>query len=507
MITRRRFARQRVAKVRHGGTEKVSPDATALVVGGGIAGLAAATVLAERGVQVTVIEKESFLGGRAGAFPDRLEDGTAFEMERGFHGFFRQYYNLQAMLRRVDPGLTFLIPLRDYPLLGPDGARETFSDLPRRAPFNIVELVRRTDTMGLGDLAKVGVRRALAMLAYEGELTYERFDDMTAGEYLDSLRFPKAARQMLFDVFSHSFFNPEEGYSAAELLMNFHFYFMGNPEGLVFDVCNDPFSKVIWDPYRRYLEELGVDFVMGKAVTRLDRDGDGYRCSIDDGEAVCADTAVLAVTVPGLSRLVDASPDLADPSFAESVGKADVTLPFAVLRLWLDRPVEAGRSPFVGTAGLGILDNISIYDLFEGESREWVKAHGGSVVELHAYAVPEEMDEETIREELLSQLHSLYPETRDAEIVEERFLLRRDCPAFGPGSYRTRPTVETPYRGLCLAGDFVKTPFPSALMERSAATGFMAANRILERWQGREEPIWSVPPRGVLARLGALAAS
>jgi len=75
MITRRRFARQRVAKVRHGGTEKVSPDATALVVGGGIAGLAAATVLAERGVQVTVIEKESFLGGRAGALrPSRQGD-------------------------------------------------------------------------------------------------------------------------------------------------------------------------------------------------------------------------------------------------------------------------------------------------------------------------------------------------------------------------------------------------------------------------------------------------
>ena len=33
-----------------------------------------------------------------------------------------------------------------------------------------------------------------------------------------SLRFPPAARQMLFDVFAHSFFNPEEQYSAAELL-------------------------------------------------------------------------------------------------------------------------------------------------------------------------------------------------------------------------------------------------------------------------------------------------
>ncbi|MFY0539117.1 FAD-dependent oxidoreductase [Nannocystis pusilla] len=63
-----------------------------LVVGGGIAGLAAATILSERGARVTVLEPETFLGGRAGAWTDTLADGTRFEMERGFHAFFRQYY-------------------------------------------------------------------------------------------------------------------------------------------------------------------------------------------------------------------------------------------------------------------------------------------------------------------------------------------------------------------------------------------------------------------------------
>ena len=62
-------------------------------------------VLAERGVRVTVLERESFLGGRAGAWTDRLRDGTTFDMERGFHAFFRQYYNLRQLLRRVDPEL------------------------------------------------------------------------------------------------------------------------------------------------------------------------------------------------------------------------------------------------------------------------------------------------------------------------------------------------------------------------------------------------------------------
>ena len=74
-----------------------------LVAGGGLAGVAAALVLAERGAQVTLLEPAAELGGRVGAWEDTLADGQRFAMERGFHAFFRQYYNLLAILRRIDP--------------------------------------------------------------------------------------------------------------------------------------------------------------------------------------------------------------------------------------------------------------------------------------------------------------------------------------------------------------------------------------------------------------------
>ena len=74
-----------------------------IVVGGGLAGLASATILAEHGHRVTVYESEKFLGGRAGAWTETLRDGTHFEMERGFHAFFRNYANVRALLRRRAP--------------------------------------------------------------------------------------------------------------------------------------------------------------------------------------------------------------------------------------------------------------------------------------------------------------------------------------------------------------------------------------------------------------------
>jgi isorenieratene synthase len=483
-----------------GTRDRVSTPQTAVIAGGGLAGVAAAAVLAERGVSVVVAERESFLGGRAGAWTDRLATGESFEMERGFHAFFRQYYNLQALLRRIDGELGFLEPLEDYPILGPAGQVESFSGLPNTPPWNVVTLTKRTPTLGFRDLLGVNGLAALSMLRYERGWTYGRYDEMTAGEYLDSLRFPPDARRMLFDVFAHSFFNPENAMSAGELLMMFHFYFSGNPEGLIFDVSKQPFSRSIWGPLGDYLSGLGVDVRTGCTVSRVAK-GTERKWSVDlNGESVEADHVVLALTVPGLQSVVEQSPDLDDTGFRRSVENLALTHPFVVWRLWYDRPAEPGRQPFVGTTGVGCLDNISIYDLIEDESRDWAARTGGSVVELHAYAVDPGMDEPEIRADLVNALHTFYPEYIGAGVIEERFLIRRDCPAFAPGSHTDRPGVPTSHEGIALAGDFVRLPIPSALMERAVASGFLAANHLLAPQGIRPEPIRSIPRRGLFGR-------
>ena len=68
------------------------PDASGLsstprvvVVGGGIAGLAATTGLVERGVAVDVVERQTYLGGRVGGWTETSDDGTELPMNRGFH--------------------------------------------------------------------------------------------------------------------------------------------------------------------------------------------------------------------------------------------------------------------------------------------------------------------------------------------------------------------------------------------------------------------------------------
>jgi isorenieratene synthase len=82
--------------------------------------------------------------------------------------------------------------------------------------------------------------------------------------------------------------------------------------------------------------------------------------------------------------------------------------------------------------------------------------------------------------------------------VEER--VGHDAPAFTVGSDAGRPGVVTDADGLYLAGDWVRMPFPSALMERAAASATLAVNAILQRYGVSPQQVWSVAPRGLLAR-------
>ena len=476
---------------------------TAVVVGGGIAGIAAATVLSERGVQVTLLEREAELGGRAGGFSEALPNGEHVYMERGFHGFFRQYYTLRALLSRIDPSLRFLTELSDYPVLGPGGEVQSFAGLPKRTPFQVMALTMRTPHLTARDLAGVNGLAALEMLAFDPKRTYERFDRVTAADYLASLAMPERARRMLFDVFAHSFFNPEDQMSAAELLMMFHFYFTGNPEGLIFDVVNKPLGVALWRPFARYLAARGARIETCAAVSRIDVLADresptGQRFAVEHARGTaCADMLVLALDVGGLQSVIADSPDLS--ALWPSVSAMRSTNPFAVLRLWLDRPVRPDRVAFAGTTGVGMLDNISVYERFQDESAEWARTHRGSVVELHAYAVPKGAEAHAVRFDLISGLHTFYPETRGARIVHESFLMREDCPAFPPGAHALRPEVATGLPGVTLAGDGIAAPVPCALMERAAITGFLAANTLLAPLHVAPEPIRSVPSQGLFA--------
>lgn len=504
-----------------------------VVVGGGIAGISAAVGLAERGVRVTLIEAESSLGGRVRSWPVDVPTPGAdasgapddrATMSRGFHAFFRQYYNLRALLRRVDPSLECLRPVADYPLRHADGTQDSFTQIATRPPLNFLSFVARSPSFGLRDLTRVDAHRALDLLDVDFPATYSRYDGVSAADALDALRFPERMRSLALEVFARSFFADPRDFSAGELVAMFHMYFLGSGEGLLFDVSRDDFDTTMWRPLRSYLEDLGAHVVTGCRVESIERDGEGFRVSagaaaagaagtdeasrgrldfaIDRDDAhgsLRADAVVIATSRDVLQRLVDGT-DLGDEAWRASVLTGEMAPRFIVQRLWFDRPVAAGSAPFVGTAAYGHLDNVSLVHDLEDGAAQWAERCGGSVVELHAYAVPDDVTDDEVLADLRHQLERLHPELTGCEPVHEEVLVEADCPLAGTDEWAARPGVVTPQPKLVLAGDGVRCELPVALMERAATTGFQAANALLRHWGLPGHELWSVPTRARFPR-------
>ena len=157
-------------------------------------------------------------------------------MSRGFHAFFRQYYNLRSLLRRSDPALERLRPIDDYPLISADGMADSFARIPRTPPFSFASFVALSPSFTAASLAKVDVSAALELLTVRFPDTFAAYDGESAEAFLDRLRFPPAARHLALEVFARSFFAHPSEFSAGELVAMFHTYFLGSAEGLLFDV-------------------------------------------------------------------------------------------------------------------------------------------------------------------------------------------------------------------------------------------------------------------------------
>jgi len=217
--------------------------------------------------------------------------------------------------------------------------------------------------------------------------------------------------------------------------------------------------------------------------------------------AAVADPAE-AADPAALRGLVGRSPGLvtAGPGLARQVASLRTTAPYAVARVWLDGDVAPHRMPFSGVTREATLDSVAVYSRFEGEAAAWAAATGGCVLELHAYAAPAGLDADQLAGRMLTELAGLWPETRGLGVVDIDARVREDAPGFAPGSDAMRPGVTTDAAGVRLAGDWVRLGFPSALMERAAASGMLAAGDVLTAVGAAPEPVVSVPPRGLLAR-------
>ena len=219
------------------------------MVGGGIAGLTAALGLAERGVRVTVLEREERLGGRVRSWPVALPDGDGRPDEPRLPRVLPAVLQPAGVLRRTDPTWSGCARSTTTRSCGDGRARHLLGHPAHAAVEPAPRSWPRSPSFDLaGPGRRIDVAPRCACSTSTCPRRYRRLDGADAADVLDRLRFPEAARHLALEVFSRSFFADPRELSGAELATMFHMYFLGSAEGLLFDVPTEPFPQALWEP-------------------------------------------------------------------------------------------------------------------------------------------------------------------------------------------------------------------------------------------------------------------
>lgn len=466
------------------------------VIGAGLSGMVAAARLAQRGVAVTLYERNGHLGGKLGAWVDRASDGSEVRVEHGFHAFFRHYYNLDAFLREL--GLhRRLRSIGEYVIVDRTGKRWSFGGVDTTPVLNLLSLARH----GLYSLREVALgpagKKMDVFLRYDPERTFERLDHVSFARFAEEAALPRSLL-LVFNTFARAFFADAERISMAELVKSFHFYYLSHDHGLEYDWLEGSYHDDLLEPLRRHLVEHGVRICSGEAVERIEGGPGELRVH---GERF--DDVVLATDVPGTRAIVEASP-LAErePKLREAVAGLRAGQRYSVVRVWIEGAVpEAGLPVFVITERARVLDAITMLHRIEQGSRAWADRHGGCVLELHCYAVPDDVPDDAIVEGMLEEARAVLPVLASGRVVRHHLQVKADFAAFHVGMHASRPGVRSPVPGLWFCGDWVALPFPAMLMEAACSSGLLVANAILEGAGIRGFPVHAVPPKGILTTL------
>jgi isorenieratene synthase len=299
----------------------------------------------------------------------------------------------------------------------------------------------------------------------------------------------------MFTTFSRAFFAEAKYISMAELIKSFHFYFLSNDHGLIYDVLNEDFEDTLWKPAKDYLNKYNAIIALNSRINSFKKEDENF---IINDETF--DYAIIASDVKGTKQMIHSFEYFKNEhsQFFNKMTNLKQSQRYAVLRIWIDKDVRKEIPFFIFTDALKILDSVTVYHRMEISSEEWVTKNGGGIFELHSYALPDDFPEKEVRDQLLKEFEEYFPETSGYKIKYEYLQVKDDFTAFHTNLFKERPAFKTSIKNLYLAGDWVKLDCPAMLMEAATTSALHSVNDTLQNEGLQQDPIFSVPLKGVL---------
>jgi len=442
-----------------------------IVVGGGFAGLSAATLLAERGARVLLLEARPHLGGRARSWVDPQTGST---VDNGQHLLLGCYRHTLDLLDRLGSreGLDLQPRLR-VPFVEPGGSVSVFA-LPPLPFFTWSRLAGLLRFPGLG----FGERLGLLRVAREvGRLSRHPaagqagdLDEVSVSAWLRALGQSTRAGERLWHPLATAALNEEpDRASAAMFLPVLRELFLSGPGGSRLGVPRVGLSDLYAEPASHYLRARGSEVRLRAQVRQLlfERGRCGGVLLADGGRLTARD---VIVAVPPDDLLEMLPEEVASDPFFAGCSRLQVS-PIVSIYLWFGAPITDLRM-----AGL------------IGGQWQWIfsrHAHGGgagfgvTLVQSAARLFVEASRDALVRR-ALDDLHRFFPASRRAALRHSLIIKeKRASMAPLPGTLALRPSTRTPRPGLHLAGDWTATGLP-ATIEGAVLSGHACARQVLD---------------------------
>ena len=437
------------------------------VVGGGVAGLAAASALAEAGRRVLVVEARGQLGGRATAFVDRV---TGELVDNGQHVLFGCYHETFRLLRRVGAEDNVRVQHGlSVPYLDANGARSVLRCPPLPSPFHLLAAIFEWDALSWSERFSV-LRIAPALMRARGAARSRgsRLEaDETVTDWLTRYDQRGRVREWLWEPLAVAALNqaPAEA-AAAPFVRVLGLLFGSDPNDAAIALPRTPLHEMYALPAQRYIEGRGGE-VRLHALARVRASNHRVTGIEVRGERIDVPRVIAAVPWFALGTLFTDDTALLTP-LVDTASRMH-SKPIVTVNLWYDRAVM--EDEFVG---------------LPGRSMQWVfdkrRAFGERASHLSLVASGADdlvsLDTDTLVTRAAREVADAIPGAREA-VLRRGTVIREKHATFSlaPGE-PARPPVVTPVSGLFLAGDWIDTGLPGTI-ESAAVAGHMAASALL----------------------------
>jgi zeta-carotene desaturase len=415
-----------------------------IVIGGGLAGLAAAAALGEAGHAVRVLEARPFLGGRAASYQAGEET-----IDNCQHVLLRCCGNLLSFYRRlgVDSHIAFHRELR---FIEPGGRTSVLRAGALPAPLHFAGSFAALSFLTWSE--KLAIARAIRALLSQSRRS--DLESITMRQWLEEQRQPPGAiarywRQVLVSAVNEEL----ERMAASHAFQVFRTGFLERKDSYQMGVPSVPLGRLYaagaWS-------RIGnVRIALRAPVDQVVIRNGAVEAVRSGGEELRADFYISALPFERLGAVIPGL-GLDTSAFEHS--------PITGIHLWFDRPVT-------DLPHATLLDRTIqwMFNKQEGRYVQLVVSASRSLVEMPRSAVVE-----LARRELAE----FFPRSAGARLEKARVVKEvRATFSARPGLEALRPPARTAVPNLFLAGDWTRTGWP-ATMEGAVRSGYLAAEAI-----------------------------